>query len=68
VDSEEVTEGTAQPLKLAFISVSFGKDCSENARGEVGGRRREEGKRETKKAKDKKCFSYCSWLRSFFDR
>lgn len=37
-DREEVTEGTAQPLKVTFISVSFGKDCSKNARGKGGGR------------------------------
>lgn len=36
--------GIAQPLKVTFISVSFGKDCSENARGKVGGRRRGGGK------------------------
>lgn len=60
--------GIAQPLKVTFISVSFGKDCSENARGKVGGRRRGGGKWETKKAKDEKCFSYCSQFRSFSDR
>lgn len=38
VDREEVIEGTAQSLKVTFISVSFGKSCSENAGGKVGGK------------------------------
>lgn len=55
-DREEVTKGAAQPLKVTFMGVSFGKDCSENARGKGGGRQRGGGKRETKKAKDEVFF------------
>lgn len=56
VDREEVSEGTAQALKDTFISVSFGKGCSKNARRKVGGRQRGEGRRESKKPKMKSIF------------
>lgn len=42
-----MTEGTAQPLKVTFISVSFGKACSENVRGKgEGAEKGEEGRDE----------------------
>lgn len=55
-DREEVSEGTAQALEDTFISVSFGKGCSKNVRGKVGGRWRGKWRRESKKPKMKSIF------------